>query len=479
MLAAVSTPFSRMALVALCQSVGVRTAIADACAHPTMARVRASVAVASVDRFEQLVTEATESCRLGIVIYETPMGASRDQIMSELRRVADFCDENTNVFVVGHENDVLLYKTLLEEGVADYLVAPISQQDVLKSLTNRLATQGQGEAGALFAVVGARGGAGATTVATNLAWLLATERQHNTCLLDLDLPFGGVATAFDCTPDPEISSLLYTPERIADAEMLDRLVVRKTERLALICAAPDLERARRRTSTEGQNHLSSLLRAEFQSSVVDLPLEWNKACEELLENATKVVLVTTPDFAGIPHAQVLLRHLAELRTDTPIVVLNQVGTRDKDEWPVAEVKRALGLPVIEIAAEMKSFSAGAVQGRPLSDLAPSHAAAKAFRRVVDELVGPQDVVASEGPVQRALAAIGAVLRRSRDGAKAKNEVVKSAGAKSAGAKSDGAGMSAEVPAVAQLESVDTAAAVKPRSSILERLPFARLKHKSQ
>ena len=54
MLAAVSTPFSRMALVALCQSVGVRTAVADACAHPTMARVRASVAVASVDRFEQL-----------------------------------------------------------------------------------------------------------------------------------------------------------------------------------------------------------------------------------------------------------------------------------------------------------------------------------------------------------------------------------------------------------------------------------------
>lgn len=474
MLAAVSTPFSRMALIALCQSAGVRTAVSDACAHPTMARVRASVAVAGVDRFEHLVTEATESCRLGIVIYETPMGASRDQIMSELRRVADFCDETTNVFVVGHENDVLLYKTLLEEGVADYLVAPITQQDVLKSLSDRLATQGQGEAGALFAVVGARGGAGATTVAANLAWLLATERQHNTCLLDLDLPFGGVATAFDCSPDPEISSLLYTPERIADAEMLDRLVVRKTERLALICAAPDLERARRRNRAEGQSHLSALLRAEFQSSVVDLPLEWNKACEELLEHATKVVLVTTPDFAGIPHAQVLLRHLAELRTDAPIVVLNQVGTRDKDEWPVSEVKRALGLPVIEIAAEMKAFSAGAVQGRPLSDLVPSHAAAKAFRRVVDELVGPQDVVASEGPVQRALAAISTMLRSSRGGDGAKNEA-----AKSATAKGDGAGTSADAPAVAQIVSGEEDAGAKPRSSILERLPFIGLKHKSQ
>ncbi|MFG1270757.1 hypothetical protein V5F40_22665 [Xanthobacter sp. DSM 14520] len=406
-------PFPRMSLLALCQSRPVISAIEEACASSTMARVRPTIEFGGAEKASASVEAAAAKGRLRIVIFETRVGAKRAEIMDELAQIAQHCDEDTNVFVVGHENDVNLYRALLEEGVADYLVAPITAHEVLQSLSDRLSVaQEVRDAGALIAVVGTRGGAGATTVAANLAWLIANERRMTTGLLDLDLPFGGVASAFDVKPDPELSSLLYTPERIADTEMLERIFIRKGDRLHLICATADLEKAGRREFGAGHAHLASLLRAEFEASVVDLPLHWNGAAEELLVKATRVVLVTTPDFSGIAHAQVLLRHLAELRTDAPVVVLNQIGTRDREEWSSGDVQKALGTGFVSIRTDMKAFSTAASQGSPLCEVTPSHTAAKAFRQVVSQLLGAaeEEVAEAKGSSASLLAGVFALAR---------------------------------------------------------------------
>ncbi|WP_234053767.1 MULTISPECIES: hypothetical protein [unclassified Xanthobacter] len=394
--------FPRMSIIALCATPEVHSVVETACGLDAMSRVRPVIVYGAGGSVEAAAQTAEAAGRLRAVIYEMSEGLSRRDLMGDLERVIEVCGQDIHLFVVGHVNDVDLCKYLLAEGVEDYLVAPVSPIDLVRSLAARLARSGGDKKCPLIAVIGSRGGAGATSVACNLGWMLAREKRLETCIVDLDVPFGGVAHAFDVTPDGEASALLYMPERIVDAEMLDQLVSKppKADRLSLVCAVPDLERAARRDLGYGHAQLISLLRAEFEMVVVDLPLHWTSATEELLLRASTVVVVATPDFAGVPPAQLLVRHMADLRTDTPVVIVNQVGLHQREEWAMADVRKALGVPnLIEVRADTRTFSSASNRGQPVGALASGHPLMKALRKVFAERLQPLLAAEAASPVR--------------------------------------------------------------------------------
>ncbi|MDV7396632.1 P-loop NTPase, partial [Arthrospira platensis SPKY1] len=94
----------------------------------------------------------------------------------------------------------------------------------------------------MVAVIGARGGVGATTVAVNCAWLLAHDLELKTALIDLDLYFGSCALALDVEPGKGFREALENPERI-DGLFLERAMVRVSDKLFLLAAEDDLETA--------------------------------------------------------------------------------------------------------------------------------------------------------------------------------------------------------------------------------------------
>src|SRR6266511_501999 len=106
--------------------------------------------------------------------------------LADMASLAEVCDEGTQVIALGDINDVELYRSLIASGVHDYLVKPVSAEAMAAALT-RAGPGPQGEPapkmGRLIAVVGARGGVGATTVATNLAWTLAHEHNMRVALV--------------------------------------------------------------------------------------------------------------------------------------------------------------------------------------------------------------------------------------------------------------------------------------------------------
>lgn len=109
--------------------------------------------------------------------------------------LADVCDAGTRVIALGDVNDVVLYRNLIREGVQDYLLKPVSVKSLRQRSEAGSVTDGtsQDTPGELIAVVGTRGGVGATAVATNLAWALAHEHKQRVALVDLDLFFGSCA----------------------------------------------------------------------------------------------------------------------------------------------------------------------------------------------------------------------------------------------------------------------------------------------
>ena len=71
---------------------------------------------------------------------------SRDVILSELARLADVCQPDTKVVVIGHLNDVVLYRELIRQGVSEYLVAPLHQMQVIETIAGLVSESQSGSA---------------------------------------------------------------------------------------------------------------------------------------------------------------------------------------------------------------------------------------------------------------------------------------------------------------------------------------------
>lgn len=376
----------RGSILAFCETEEVKNVLTEVFSDTVMSRVEAAAAIIGTPD-EKKLSKRLQNDGVPMCLIVEVSGGSAPEILQRLSEFAPYCGPDTVVIVIGHHNDVHLYRSLISEGVADYLVTPMSAGQILRTLALRLSTRSESQAGEIIAVVGARGGSGATTIAVNIAWQLANKRNHRTCLVDLDLPFGGVAAALDCKPDPEFSSLLYTPSLIKDVDILNRMLIEKTSNLSVLCAAPDLSLSRNAGNEEGIAHLIALLRSEFAYTVLDLPLHWSPAIEDLLVQAKYLVLVTTPTFSGIPPAQTLLGHLAKIRAESPLVVLNQTQSHNKADWSDEEVGRALATSNIFTINADAAFPESVAHGKPLSQFAPSHDAAKKLDLLIATLFG--------------------------------------------------------------------------------------------
>ena len=108
-----------------------------------------------------------------------------------------FAAPATKVMVIGHSNDIELFRGLLARGLSEYLVAPVEPMSLVAAISRLYQTAGAAKLGRSFAFVGARGGAGSSTVAQNVAASLARIYGSNVILADLDLPFGSASLGFN------------------------------------------------------------------------------------------------------------------------------------------------------------------------------------------------------------------------------------------------------------------------------------------
>jgi pilus assembly protein CpaE len=109
--------------------------------------------------------------------------------LSDINALAEVCEPGTIVIAAGQVNDVRLYRDLVASGIHDYLLKPFSVDQLRDSFAHAqmILSGPRGEAQAdkphvMAAVIGVRGGVGASTIATSLAWMLG-ERAHRTTAL--------------------------------------------------------------------------------------------------------------------------------------------------------------------------------------------------------------------------------------------------------------------------------------------------------
>jgi pilus assembly protein CpaE len=320
-----------------------------------------------------------------------------DDLIAGLDTLAEVCDAGTRVIVVGKLNDVVLYRELVRRGVSDYLMTPITVLDVVRSVSSLFTAPDARPVGRTIAVVGARGGVGASTVAHNIAWAIARDLRLDAVVADLDLPFGTAGLDYNQDPPQGIADAVFSPERI-DTGFVDRLLSKCTDHLSLLAAPATLDRVYDFTA-DAFDGVIDILRTAVPCIVLDVPHIWTGWTRRVLIAADDIMIVAEPDLANLRNAKNLFDLLRGSRPNDhhPNYCLNQVGVPKRPELKPADFAKALEIdPTAVIPFEPQMFGTAANNGQMIAEMAANHRAAETFRHMAQLLTGRAEVKKTRG-----------------------------------------------------------------------------------
>ena len=376
-------PAPRVSVQAFCETVETAAAIQAAGEDRRMAKAHLRIQMGGLTA----AIEAYQSSPTPNVIMLESAGRG-DDILVGLDQLANYCDAGTRVVVIGSTNDVRHYRELVRRGVSDYLISPIGTLQVVRSVCGLFSAPDAKPVGRIVAVVGAKGGVGASTVAHNIAFSMARDLVLDSVVTDLDLAFGTAGLDFNQDPPQGIAEAVFSPDRV-DTAFVDRLLSKCTDHLSLLAAPATLDRVYD-FSAEAFESIFDSLRATVPCVVLDVPHQWTGWTKQTLVGADDVLIVAAPDLANLRNTKNLYDFLKAARPNDqrPLYCLNQVGVPKRPEIKAADFAKALeDEPTAIIPFEPQLFGAAANNGQMIAEISASHRTAEMFRQLAQRLTG--------------------------------------------------------------------------------------------
>ena len=300
-----------------------------------------------------------------LLIVDTAL--PREKMLDGAAALAHLVRRGVKIVLLGAVNDINLLRDLGARGVSEYVMPPIEPEEFVRTICRLYADAG---AARTIAVIGARGGVGASTIAHNIAWSIAERQERCTALVDFDLAFGTAAFAFNQSPAHSIAEVLVAPDH-ADDDLLDGVAVRPTKRLRIYSAPASVERALR-LDPRAVEHTLAHVRRTSAWIVLDLPHDWTAWVKQTLLTADQAVIVATPDLAGLAAAKSMLEALKSARPQIdPLVVVSMAGVPKRPEIAAKEFAEALGAaPACTVAFDPELVGKAAVSAQMIGEVAP-------------------------------------------------------------------------------------------------------------
>lgn len=320
-----------------------------------------------------------------------------DQLLQPLDRLAEVCDAGTKVMVIGHNNDVVIYRELLKRGVSEYLVAPVDVMSIIGSISDIYHEEGSEKLGHVFAFIGAKGGVGSSTVAHNVAWTMARVFGSDVILADLDLPFGTAGLDFNQDPTQGIADAVFGSDRL-DEVLLDRLLAKCEDHLSLLAAPATLDKAYDFDEAAFENVLD-IIQSNVPSVVLDVPHIWTGWARKTLLAADEVVVTAAPDLANLRNAKNLIDLMKQARPNDapPKLILNQVGVPKRPEIKPDDFAAALQLePVAVIPFDPLLFGTAANNGQMIAEASAKTHISDIFADLAQIITGRKELKRSRG-----------------------------------------------------------------------------------
>jgi pilus assembly protein CpaE len=315
-----------------------------------------------------------------------------EEILPALGRLAEVCDATTRLIVLGHVNDVLLYRELMRSGVSEYIVLPSSAATVVAAISEIFAGENAQPIGRTIAFIGAKGGAGASTIAHNVSWGISQSLRQDCLVLDMDLAFGTAGLNFNQDPPHGLGDAVLANQKV-DQVMLDRLMSKAANHINLLTAPATLDRTYDLDEREFEQ-VVELSQSLMPVVLLDVPHCWNAWVRHTLATVDEIVMVAEPDLANLRNAKALADTLKALRPteSDPLLVLNRIGLPKRPEIAPDEFATSIECRLLAtIPYEGALFGTAANNGQMLAEVAANNKINDTFRAIGLHVTGRQEV----------------------------------------------------------------------------------------
>lgn len=384
-------PVPRISVQAFCETEGVANPIERAGQDRRMAKAHLKVHMGGIPTAIDFYHSAPTP---NLIVLETR--AEPKEMLEQLGRLAEYCDPTSKVVVIGHYNDVGLYRELIRNGISEYVVAPVSMADIVAVIASIFVDPEAAPIGRSMAFIGAKGGVGSSTIAHNVAWAVSSLFQSEVVVADLDLAFGTANINFDQDPAQGIAEAVFSPERI-DEVYLDRLLAQCAEHLSLLAAPSTLDRVYD-FEPEAFSQIIDTAQRTAPVLVLDVPHIWSGWSKNTLIKADEIIITATPELANLRNTKNLVDMLKRLRPNDPPpkLILNQAGVPKRPEISANDFAEPLGItPMAVIPFEPLLFGNAANNGRMLGEMDAKNPVVATLNEIAHVLTGRSELKAKK------------------------------------------------------------------------------------
>jgi pilus assembly protein CpaE len=270
-------------------------------------------------------------------------------------------------------------RDLVDEGNVSILVS--SLQDIV----DELLTGDDADRGQLIAVMNAKGGSGATFIATSLAHMAAVNGSGDTVVIDLDCQFGSLPDYLDTKPKRSFIEALAHADEL-DRVAIDAFAAKHSSGLHIMAPLPDMPVTVDFSIQDRMRQLFEVLRSRYRHIVVDLPRHVDDFSQPILQTADQILMVTQQSLPSIRDAVRLKTTLIrEMGLDSR--KLHAVVNRHTKSATIEldDVKEALGeSELLLVPNHFKVVGQSIEMGLPVAEVAPNSPVTKALLRMQEK-----------------------------------------------------------------------------------------------
>lgn len=336
---------------------------------------------------DQLAPASTSGLRPDLLLFLVS-----DNWEQELAALGDRpASEKSTVVVVGNQRDAAVMRAAMRAGARDFFTYPVVPADlaeILKEVSLDKSAAGPGGASEITAVVGARGGAGTSTIASNVAHIMSRTFGIRPVLMDMDIQFGTLPLFFDLQPSDGLLEALSRVESL-DEVAIEGYMLKHGSGVHILGSAPDQVVAPGELHDARLVQLVDLLKKAYQHIVIDLPRQIDNITDALTSAADRVIVVVQPNIPHIKDTKQLLKLLTGLMgvpAENIIIAANRCDANNPVSKPDLE-KVFSPYRLVCLGNDFATVSESQNVGKPVYDLNPRSTLTRDLIALTEEVTG--------------------------------------------------------------------------------------------
>lgn len=312
-----------------------------------------------------------------------------DEQAMELIEEALLHEPGTHMVLVSPDRSVEFLMRAMRAGVREVLPSPLSMQTVQQAVKHAQGHQSlrgrQREvSGQVLALMPAKGGAGSTFLATNLAYALARQGKH-VAVLDLNLYLGdAVLFLGNSNVVSSVVDLARQTHRM-DATLLDASMIKLSEHLHVL-AAPESPENVKEVLAEDIQKIIELARSRYDYVVLDVSCMLDPVTIKALDMADAIYLTLQLNLPFVRAAKLMVavfRALGYSNSKLNIIVnryekSGDISLMDVEKATALKVERTIPNSHLVVDASVN-------QGVPMQELAPRDPVSRALEDWAQDL----------------------------------------------------------------------------------------------